>query len=152
MKKGLLGLMAVLVMAVCAGFAACGSDDDDESGLVGTWVHSETYTSSGVTYLQSETVTFKSNGTGVAIVSSKAVSGSSSSNYDYADTSDFTWKTSGDKLYITIKRKSSYSGDSTETTVATYVISGKTLAITWEIGSSSSGSSSSRYTTIYEKQ
>ena len=149
MKKGLLGLMAVLVMAVCAGFAACGSDDDDDSGLVGTWVHSETNTNYG--YVLTESVTFKSNGTGVVIISAKDLSGSNP-NLNYTDTSDFTWKTSGNKLYVTTKRKSSYSGEYTETTVGTYVISGKTLALTWEYDSSYSGSSSSKYTTIYEKQ
>jgi hypothetical protein len=45
MKKTLLGLMTIVMMAVvCVGFSACGSDDDGDGGggavpseLIGTW-------------------------------------------------------------------------------------------------------------------
>ena len=154
MKKIIYGWMAILVMAIGVGFAACGSDDDGggDSDLVGTWVYSHTYTSGSVTYQQTTTVTFKSNHTGVAIFSEKAIGGSGYTHNDYTDTSTFTWSTSGNKLYVTTKHNGSYSGEYTETTVGTYVISGNTLALTWEEDGSYSGSSSSKYTTIYEKQ
>jgi hypothetical protein len=49
MKKTLLGLMTIVMMAVvCVGFSACGSDDDDNgggssSGLTGVWKRTYKY-------------------------------------------------------------------------------------------------------------
>lgn len=113
MKKfKILGVALLAVIAVCV-FFACGSDGDGGSGdssLVGTWERV------GGSSYKNEIVTIKSNGTGTTLVTYN------DSYYDDNELIRFTWKTSGNKLYITYVFDDSYSYEEDETDVFTYTL------------------------------
>lgn len=129
MKKfKILGVALLAVIAVCV-FFACGSDGDGNgggnSGLVGTWVRQ------GDSY-KTVRVTLKSDGTGSRVDIDDAY-------YHDAEIEQFKWKTSGNKLYITITFNDSYYYDEDETDVYNYTLDDDYLYMTKVYDDSYSG-------------
>ena len=122
MKKTLLGLMAIVLMAVvCVGFSACGSDGDDNgngggngggstsNALVGTW--SRNYSTADVPNAK-EVYTFNNNGSGA---------------YKNAyQTATFVYSAANGYIAVKIRYNDS---SSTIDDVWSYTINGKTLTL-----------------------
>ena len=117
-KSILWSMLAVMMVAMLSvGFAACGNDDDDESGssVVGTW--------SGRDGKDQLTLTFNSSGSGTYVARyNDSYSGMET------DTGSFTYTMEGSsKGLIIIKYKDSYYGS--ETAIIYFVIEGKTMSL-----------------------
>ena len=132
-----LKITLLLILPLLLMINGCGKDDDEPTNpLIGSWARSFEQPQDGVGELvtEIETVTFRSNGTGMITYTYESDGSESSPTFE------FTYTSTDDELSITYETPSvtgagvTGSGTQEVTDVLPYSISGNQLSITEEDG------------------